>query len=191
LSLRDRAPLLLILIYAAICIAIFKIFRIPVNKWTLPTAALGGIFMIGFILVVMNYNHPFTGNARIYFATTPIMPDVKAPGQSPIGGPMNSFANVAAYPTADLKAVVRPNFDTLYSSGWLDLTKGPLIVSVPDTGGRYYLSTRPSGFRFGSKAESQLTSASRCLADRSRGQSQHLRWANSGQLSGRDRRALG
>ncbi len=69
--------LLLILTYAAICIAIFKIFQIPVNKWTLPTAALGGILLIGAILLVMNYNHPFTANARIYFATTPIMPDVK------------------------------------------------------------------------------------------------------------------
>jgi hypothetical protein len=52
---------------------------------------------------------------------------------------MNHFANVPAYPTADMKVVVRPNFDTLYSSGWLDLTKEPVIVSVPDTGGRYYL----------------------------------------------------
>lgn len=69
--------LLLILTYTAICVAIFKIFRIPVNKWTLPTAVLGGIFLIGFILLVMNYNHPFTRNARIYFATTPIIPDVK------------------------------------------------------------------------------------------------------------------
>ena len=69
--------LLLMLTYAAICVAIFKIFRIPVNKWTLPTAALGGIFLIGFILLVMNYNHPFSANARIYFATTPIMPNVK------------------------------------------------------------------------------------------------------------------
>ena len=69
--------LLLMLTYAAICVAIFKIFRIPVNKWTLPSAVLGGIFLIGFILIVMNYNHPFTDNARIYFATTPIMPDVK------------------------------------------------------------------------------------------------------------------
>jgi multidrug resistance efflux pump len=69
--------LLLILTYTAICVAIFKIFSIPVNKWTLPTAVLGGIFLIGFIMLVMNYNHPFTKNARIYFATTPIIADIK------------------------------------------------------------------------------------------------------------------
>src|SRR5208282_4817643 len=56
-----------------------------------------------------------------------------------IAAPMNTFANVPAYPTADMKVVVRPNFDTLYSSAWLDLTKEPVIVSVPDTHGRYYL----------------------------------------------------
>ena len=56
-----------------------------------------------------------------------------------IHGPMNTFANIPAYPTAEMKAVVRPNFDTLYSSAWLDLSKEPVIVSVPDTQGRYYL----------------------------------------------------
>jgi len=60
------------------------------------------------------------------------------PGKG-LGGPMNTFVNVPAYPTAEMKAVVRPNFDTLYSSGWLDLTQEPMIVSVPDTNGRYYL----------------------------------------------------
>ena len=60
------------------------------------------------------------------------------PGKG-FGGPMNSFVNIPAYPAADMKTVVRPNFDTLYSSAWLDLTKEPVVVSVPDTAGRYYL----------------------------------------------------
>jgi hypothetical protein len=61
------------------------------------------------------------------------------PGKEIGKGPMNTFTNVAAYPPADFKGVVRPNFDTLYSIAWLDLTKNPMIVSAPDTGGRYYL----------------------------------------------------
>ena len=60
------------------------------------------------------------------------------PGKG-IGGPLNTFVNSPAYPAADMRVVVRPNFDTLYSSAWLDLTKEPVIVSVPDTDGRYYL----------------------------------------------------
>ena len=63
----------------------------------------------------------------------------KAPGKGVFGGPMNMFVNVEAFPPADFKAVVRPNFDTLYSSAYLDLTREPAVVSVPDTGGRYYL----------------------------------------------------
>lgn len=54
-------------------------------------------------------------------------------------GPMNTFVNVPAFPPADLKVVVRVNFDTLYSIAWLDLTKEPQVVSAPDTNGRYYL----------------------------------------------------
>jgi hypothetical protein len=61
------------------------------------------------------------------------------PGKEIGKGPMNMFVSVPAYPPADLKVVVRINFDTLYSIAWLDLTKEPQVVSAPDTHGRFYL----------------------------------------------------
>jgi multidrug resistance efflux pump len=69
--------LLLILIYVSFCYAIFKIFRIPVNQWSLATATLGGIVGIALLLLTMNYNHPFTNNARIYYAITEVLPEVR------------------------------------------------------------------------------------------------------------------
>ncbi len=68
--------LLLLLTYAAICIVIFKAFKVPLNKWTVPTAALGGAILIGALVLVMNYNHPYSNMAREYFVTTPIVPAV-------------------------------------------------------------------------------------------------------------------
>lgn len=51
-------------------------------------------------------------------------------------GPMNAFHHMRGFPPANFREVVRPNFDTLYSSAWLDLTKEPMIVTAPDTDGR-------------------------------------------------------
>ena len=68
--------LLLILTYAAICVVIFKVFKIPLNKWSVPTAILGGIFLIGSLIFLMNYNHPYSEISREYFVTTPIVPAV-------------------------------------------------------------------------------------------------------------------
>ncbi len=53
--------------------------------------------------------------------------------------PVNQFVHVRAYPAAHEKDVVRFNFDTLYSFAWLDLSEGPIVLSAPDTQGRYYL----------------------------------------------------
>jgi len=61
------------------------------------------------------------------------------PAKKPFSAPANVFAHMRAYPDANFKIVVRPNFDTLYSAAWLDLVHEPVIVSVPDTAGRYYL----------------------------------------------------
>ena len=61
------------------------------------------------------------------------------PGKELMRGPANMFHSAPAFPGADFKVVVRPNFDTLYSIAVLNMTKEPVIVSVPDTHGRYYL----------------------------------------------------
>ena len=57
----------------------------------------------------------------------------------PMRAPVNRFAHFRTYPKADSRDIVRFNFDTLYSFAWLDLSKEPIILSVPDSGGRYYL----------------------------------------------------
>lgn len=70
--------LLLLLTYAAVCIVIFKVFRVPLNKWTVPTAVLGGVVLVGTLVLLMNYNHPFTHKARQVYVVTPIVPEIKA-----------------------------------------------------------------------------------------------------------------
>ncbi|MEV0063537.1 DUF1254 domain-containing protein [Nocardia sp. NPDC050718] len=63
-----------------------------------------------------------------------------APADSTPGfGPPNRFHHMRSFPDVDFRAVVRPNFDTLYSSAWLDLTRGPVRVHVPDSGDRFYM----------------------------------------------------
>ena len=68
--------LLIILTYVAFAWSIFKIFKIPVNKWTVPTAALGGVFLISGLILLMNYNHPYTFQAQKAVISIPITPQV-------------------------------------------------------------------------------------------------------------------
>lgn len=68
---------LLLLTYGAICIAVFRIFKVPLTKWTVPTAVLGGILLVGTLVLLMNYNHPYSEATREYYVTTPIIPLVK------------------------------------------------------------------------------------------------------------------
>jgi multidrug resistance efflux pump len=68
--------LLIILTYVALAWAIFKIFKIPVNKWTVPTAALGGVFIVSGLILLMNYNHPYTAQAQKAVISIAITPQV-------------------------------------------------------------------------------------------------------------------
>lgn len=69
--------LLILMTYAAIAIAVFRIFKLPVNGFTIATVALGGVAILSLLLILMNYNHPYSHVARFYFHTTPVVPDVR------------------------------------------------------------------------------------------------------------------
>ncbi len=68
--------ILILLTYAALCIAVFKIFKIPLNKWSVPTAILGGVAILSAILFTMNYIHPYAKYAKEVFITIPIVPEI-------------------------------------------------------------------------------------------------------------------
>jgi len=119
-------------------------------------SALAGLFGAGLLAMLATSTgaqaaiteqeaHAIGVDAYLYFYPLVIMDVTRKqstniePGKEIGKGPMNAFTNVAEYPPADFKGVVRVNFDTLYSIAWLDLTKEPMIVSVPNTDGRYYL----------------------------------------------------
>lgn len=63
--------LLIISGYVAVCIAVFSVLRIPLNRWTVPTASIGGVVMIFALVQVLNYYHPYSGTSRQYSAAVP------------------------------------------------------------------------------------------------------------------------
>ena len=56
-----------------------------------------------------------------------------------MAAPVNQLMVVTEIPDAKFTAVVRPNADTYYHNGFLDLGPDALVLTVPNTNGRYYL----------------------------------------------------
>ncbi len=69
--------------------------------------------------------------------TRRIMTNVSSPTGS--RAPMGQFVRMRSYPTASYRDVTAPNADTLYTTAWVDVSKEPWILSLPDAHGRYYL----------------------------------------------------
>ncbi len=53
--------------------------------------------------------------------------------------PVNQFAHMRTFPDPSFTDVVSPNADTLYSSAWLDVSREPIVLSLPDMSDRYYM----------------------------------------------------
>jgi len=69
--------------------------------------------------------------------TKKVMTATELPGDR--RAPINQFAHVRTFPSPADTDVVSPNADTLYSVAWLDLSKEPVILSIPDMNDRYFL----------------------------------------------------
>lgn len=89
------------------------------------------------------YTYPLYEMARLRVATSPRRnprgePAGDAP-ESPLRW-LNALVHARKLLGAGASRVVTPNNDTLYSTAWLDLTRGPLLFTVPDTADRYYVA---------------------------------------------------
>ena len=58
---------------------------------------------------------------------------------SGLKAPMGQLARSRTYPSAAFRDVTAPNADTLYTNGWIDVSKEPYVLSLPDAHDRYYL----------------------------------------------------
>ena len=68
---------LITLSYLSICVVIFRVFGIPFNRWTVPTAITGGAVLVSSLILLINYTHPYSDSSKQYFVTTPIVPVVQ------------------------------------------------------------------------------------------------------------------
>lgn len=95
-------------------------------------AALGvEAYIYGYPLVTMEMTRRVMTN----------VPSVEA-----MRGPMGQFIHAREYPSAAFRDVTAPNADTLYSTAWLDLSKGPYVLALPDQEDRYFLMPMLSGW---------------------------------------------
>jgi len=60
--------------------------------------------------------------------------------------PMGQLVRRRSYPAVDDHTVPAPNADTLYTNVWLDVTKEPWVLSIPDMGNRYFMMPMLSGW---------------------------------------------
>lgn len=72
------------------------------------------------------------------FAYPLVLVAITERGQVAFSG-RNRFVHDRALATPDDRFIVRPNVDTLYSSAFVDLTDGPVLLTIPSSAGRFYV----------------------------------------------------
>ncbi len=83
-------------------------------------------FVYGYPMVVMD-------------VTRDVLTAASAPNADGTAAPINQLAKMPHYVSPHFTNVVRISLNSLWTTGWLDLDREPMVLSVPDTGGRYYV----------------------------------------------------
>jgi len=113
-----------LLILALIALAIVGWFLGGGNKAKEAVGYVAGLeeYVYGYPLVMMD-------------VTREVLTAASTSGE--YSAPINQFGRIRTYVSPDFKNVVRISVNSLWSHGFLDLDKEPMIVSVPDMGGLY------------------------------------------------------
>jgi hypothetical protein len=82
-------------------------------------------------------DHVILGAHAYIYAYPLVIMDVTRSNSALTLGPENQLRRVRQFPDANFKDVVRPNADTLYTSGFIDMTQGPWVFEMPANGPRY------------------------------------------------------
>ena len=64
----------------------------------------------------------------------------------PTRAPMGQLRRLRSYPAVDDHSVPAPNADTLYTDAWLDVSKDPMVLSIPNMDDRYFMMPMLSGW---------------------------------------------
>jgi hypothetical protein len=83
-------------------------------------------YVYGYALVIMDI-------------TRRVLTAVPRPNLDGTAAPINQFARMPHYVSPVFKNVVRISLNSLWTTGFMDLQREPMVLSVPDTAGRYYV----------------------------------------------------
>ncbi len=96
--------------------------QMPVNYTEIASEA----FIYGYPLITM-------------YITERVATNVPAAIPNGAGAPVNQFALRTKVLTSNFTTVVTPSANALYATAFLDVSKEPVVLSVPDMGGLYHL----------------------------------------------------
>jgi hypothetical protein len=116
---------------AALCVAAMAAF--PLSAGAEEAPSLGAIEAVSIAVDAYIYGYPLVTFDMVRKQQT----NVAAPDAE--HAPMGQMIKMRSYPAVDNHCCAAPNADTLYTESWLDVSKEPCIVSIPDMGDRYYI----------------------------------------------------